>query len=70
MSELGKPYQKNPKKKQRIRVKMPHVNEKPLAGKKNLFHTQKIRPRMNYERIGKTIKKKINKKTKKQLKSK
>ena len=60
MSEMGKPFlkktdQKNQKrKKNKINVKMPHANKKPLARNGNLFHT-KTRPRMNYQWIGKTL---------------
>ena len=49
MSELRKPFLKS-EKKQKLKVKMPHVNNKPLANNK-----QKTRARMNYEWIGKTI---------------
>ena len=52
MSELGKPFLKNQiqkiKKKQKINVKMPHVNKKPLAKNKKLWFKQNTRPRINY----------------------
>ena len=42
MSELGKPLlkKKSDKKKQKIGVKMPHVNKTPLARNENLVHTK------------------------------
>ena len=45
MSELGKPFQKNQiknKKKQKIKIKKPHVNKKPLARKGNLVQTKTL----------------------------
>ena len=44
MSELGKLFLKKSdkkfKKKQKIGVKMPHVNKTPLARNENLVHTK------------------------------
>ena len=45
MSELGKPFLKknqikNLKKKQKIGVKIPHVNKTPLARNENSVHTK------------------------------
>ena len=44
MSELGKPFLKKSdkkfKKKQKIGVKVPHVNKTLLARKEKLFHTK------------------------------
>ena len=43
MSELRKPFLKNQiknKKKQKINVKMPHVNKKPLARNENSIQTK------------------------------
>ena len=44
MSELGKPFLKKSdkkiKKKQKIGVKMPHVNKTPLERNENLVHTK------------------------------
>ena len=42
------------KKNKNLRVKIPHVNKKPLAREGNLVQT-KTRPRMKYEWVGKTI---------------
>ena len=58
------------KKKQKIKVKMPHVNKKPLARKGNLVQSKKPRPRMYYEWIGTTKKKIWSKIWKKTLKTK
>ena len=69
MKELGEPFLKKIQiktKKQKINVEIPHVDKKPLARNGNLVET-KTRTRMNYEWIGKTIKKKFrSKKSKKQ----
>ena len=58
MSELRKPFSKKSdqkiRKKQKINVKKPHVNKKPLARNEISFQT-KTRPRMSWEWIGKTI---------------
>ena len=44
MSQSGKPFliksDKKIKKKQKIGVKMPHVNKTPLARNENLVHTK------------------------------
>ena len=44
MSEMRKPFlkksEKKPEKKQKINVKIPHVNKKPLARNKNLIQTK------------------------------
>ena len=44
MRELGKPFRRAADqkiyKKQEIKVKMPHVNKKPLKRKRNLFQTK------------------------------
>ena len=42
MSELGKPFLKKSDKKikQKIGVKMPHVNKTPQARNENLVHTK------------------------------
>ena len=57
MSELEKPFKKKQidkirKKKQKINVKMPHVNTKTTSEK---LKFNSIRPRMSCEWIGKTI---------------
>ena len=60
MSELGKPFPKKLikiKTKQKIKVKMPHVNKKTTSEKGKSGSNKKTRPRMKYEWIGKTIKK-------------
>ena len=73
MSELGKPFLKKNSdqkmEKQKIKVKMPHVNKKPLARKENLVQTKNTMPRMNHEWIGKTIKNKIRSKNRKNSKN-
>ena len=69
MSELEKPFpiksDQKSLKKLKINVKMPYVNKKPLARKRNLVQT-KTGPRMNYEWIGKTIRSKKSKNSKTQ----
>ena len=60
MSELRKTiFKKSDQKlkKQKIKVRMQHVNKGRIAKKRNF--KQKTRPRMKYEWIGKTIRKKI-----------
>ena len=56
MSELRKPFLKKWHKRAKIKVRMPHVNKKPLARNGNLVQTES-RPRMNYEWTGKTLEK-------------
>ena len=46
---------KKQEKKQKINVKMPHVNKKTISEKLNFNANKKIRPRMSCEWIGKTI---------------
>ena len=54
MSELGIPFLKNHiEKKQKYNVKKPHVNKK-IKSDKLKFGSNKKRPRMNDEWIGKT----------------
>ena len=56
MIELRKPFdEKNKIKKQKINVKMPHVNKKTNSENLKFNSNKKIRPRMSCEWIGKTI---------------
>ena len=49
---IGQTISKKSDKKQKIKVKMPHVNKKQL-GKREIWFKQETRPNMNYEWIGK-----------------
>ena len=59
MRELGKPFLKQirskQQKKQKIKVKMPHVNKKNQWREMKICFKQKTRSRMNYEGIVKTF---------------
>ena len=66
-SDLGKPFLRKldikVEKKQKLIVKMPHVNKtKNTSRKSNLIQTKTTSPRMNYEWIGKPFGKQSDRK--------
>ena len=65
MSELGKPFPKKSDQKikeQKIKVKMPHMNKKPLARKHNLVQRKKLVLEWTMKRFEKPLRKKSHQK--------
>ena len=71
MRELGKPFRDKKIKKKTENQSQNATCEQKSTSKKNLVQRKKSRPRMNFELIGKTIKKTVrSKKNKKTVKIK
>ena len=66
MSELGNTFLKklDKKNKNKVKLKMPHVDKKPIARNANLLN-QKTKTRMDYEWIDSNTLRKSNPKNKK-----